>query len=571
MQLRIKLTSHNTYPVGGLLIRGTQPGGWVAEVQRMGLALQQCVVYALPGAMPNSVWGCLVALPVGTTVADPGPNAACQLAEGLLYLPERAALYPALTPDELPRLLRQVPHLLHPELGLVELADVVNWGQRLTLPAELPMTVLRPAEPVAEPARVHSFRVVPVAPEAVLAGLADGFGNAAGEPIDKPLTLLEKVKLGLLRTLFRKEDAAKPTDSATQPTGLADWLQRLFSPGNELVNRLQQDFEKLDERNQQQLDKLLKLLRDNPELALKYALPLDPEGTGRGGNTGGSLFNWSVRWLDFSLLGTDSSGRGRGGGPTLAEAQYAALQAQYNQTAEAFIQQQDHRKAAFVYLKLLKEPLHAAQILEAGKLYAEAAAIYLKSLNNKVKAADCYEKGQMTHEAIALYTELQQHEKVGDLYCAINQRQQGIVHYQQVVMDYAQRHQYVKAALLCRHKIGDPAAAQAMLLNGWRDQHDAGNCLNNYFANMADEPQWRAAIEAVYANEVNPENREAFLTVMRHEFGKQTDFSPRIREIAYELIAAELPDKPGILVQLKAFNPTDKLVVKDVIRYKSNR
>ncbi|MBO0931809.1 hypothetical protein [Fibrella aquatilis] len=569
MQLRIDPSPRNVYPIGGLLIRGAQPGGWVAEVQRMGLSLQQCVVYALPGAVPNSVWGCLVDLPLGITVADPGPNAACQLAEGLLYLPERAALYPALAADELPRLLRQVPHLLHPELGLVELVDVVNWSQLLNLPAERPMTVLRPAQSVAEPARVHSFRVVPVAPETALAGLADGFGSAASDPIDKPLSLPEKVKLGLLRTLFRREETAKSAGSTSRPTGLANWFERLFSPGSEVMNRLQQDFDKLDERNQKQLDKLLKLLRDNPELALKYALPLDSEGTSRGGNTGGALFNWSVRWLDFSLSGSNSSGRGRGGGPTLAEAQFAALQAQYSQTAEAFIRQQDYRKAAFVYLKLLKEPLHAAQTLEAGKLYAEAAAIYLKSLKNKAKAAECYENGQMTHEAIALYIELQQHEKVGDLYCAINQRQKGMIHYQQVVTDYAQRHQYVKASLLCRNKMGDATAAQAMLLNGWRDRHDSVNCLTNYFASIADEPQWRAAIESVYAHDVSLENREAFLTVMRHEFSKQTEFSTRIRDIAYELIAAELPHKPGILVQLKAFNPTDKLVVKDVIRYKS--
>jgi tetratricopeptide (TPR) repeat protein len=571
MTLRLEPHNHNTYPIGGLLIRGTSVSTWVSELQRMGLSLTDGPAYPLPGPVVNSVWGCLVVLPADATVAQPGPNELCQLVDDVLFMPERAALWPALAEGELPALLRNVPYLLHPDIGFVELTDSVDWPALLTLPAEQPAEWRTPAEGVYIPTQVRSFRVVPMAPDEALDALAKGVGEAADTPIHKPLSWRERLKLWLLRLLFRNvPDNGKPTARPAKPTGLVRWLERLFSSKKPAFERLRQDFERLAERNQHQLDQLLKLLRDNPELALRYAIPLDTEGTSRGDNAGGgALFEWSVRWLNFSLLNNPGVGRRGGGAATLEDEQFAQLREQYNQTARDLEAHGDYRKAAFVYLKLLKEPHRAAQTLETGKLYQEAAALYLKTLNNKVKAAACYEQGAMLPEAIALYKELNDHEKVGDLYCLLNRRAEAMPHYQTVVDNYVDKQQFVKASLLCRQKMGNPSGAQHLLLSGWRNGQDAFNCLNNYFANIADSPVRHTAIETVYQEEVSPANREVFLKVLRYEFEQQPPFSNRLRDMAYEIIAAEATQHPGILAQLAIFSPGNKLIAKDVARYRT--
>lgn len=60
---------------------------------------------------------------------------------------------------------------------------------------------------------------------------------------------------------------------------------------------MQQDYEDLERRNQKLVDKFLDLLRNNPAEALKYAIPLDENGSVRGGNN--SSFTLSRRWFDF--------------------------------------------------------------------------------------------------------------------------------------------------------------------------------------------------------------------------------------------------------------------------------
>jgi hypothetical protein len=68
----------------------------------------------------------------------------------------------------------------------------------------------------------------------------------------------------------------------------------------------------------------------------------------------------------------------------------------------------------------LKNAHSAGNALETGEHYQEAASVYLKYANNKNKAAECFEKGSMTMDAIGLYKELNQDEKVGDLYITIH-------------------------------------------------------------------------------------------------------------------------------------------------------
>jgi Tfp pilus assembly protein PilF len=82
-----------------------------------------------------------------------------------------------------------------------------------------------------------------------------------------------------------------------------------------------------------------------------------------------------------------------------------------------------------------------------------------------------------------LYKELNEDEKVGDLYVILNDKVKANKYFEKVIENYKTNFQYVKASLVYKNKIGDCSQAQDLLMEGWRANKDAGKCLNNYFAN----------------------------------------------------------------------------------------
>lgn len=572
MELNIKPYYKNKYPLRGILIKGSSPEHWLQELQRMQLTLEGITVYPLPGLTPNSVWGCLVYTAEPVNTHQLGKNECCQLVHPHLLIPEKAILNPVFTQEEANKLFPKNIHVFHPEFGLAELEEAVDWTSLLEDITVQPTIITRPQPAVFIPRQVKSFRIQPVSPEEILRNMEENVFPKKEKLKDKPLNIFEKIKLSFYKLLFKK---TKPSGSEETPvTEKKGWwakLTRKSASGSEKpnnwLNKMEQDFDDLDKRNQKQLDKLLDLLKKNPAEALKYAIPLDGDGTSRGQNTRG-YFKLDKRWFDFSLFGNKGNWGGGGGGTIDIGDQYYALQTQYHNTARALMEQKEYQKAAFVYMKLLKDYSQAAQCLETGNYYAEAATIYLKHVNDKQKAAACYEKGNMINDAIGLYKELNENEKVGDLYAGLKKRKEANEYFQMVVDDYANRYQFVKASVVCKEKINDNVAAQDLLMEGWRKNRDASNCLNLYFSNIDDIKERKAAIDEVYHHHLAKEQHETFLRVIRHEYVKNNELSDDIKEMAYQVIAAEIPANPGIVSELKEFNINDKELVKDAMRFR---
>ncbi|WP_312394954.1 hypothetical protein [Chryseobacterium sp.] len=242
----------------------------------------------------------------------------------------------------------------------------------------------------------------------------------------------------------------------------------------------------------------------------------------------------------------------------------------YEERAQKYISEKDYRNAAKVYINLLKDNYRGAKTLADGELYNEAAVIYLKKLNNKSEAAHCYEKAKQYKKSIELYKELGQKEKVGDLYKEINEVENADNYYQMVVDDYVKYSQMVKASLIYRKKMEKPEAAQKILLQGWEENKDAFNCLNNYFANIFDVKNLDSAIREVY-KKTPSEKKSIYLDAMKHEFKKDVQLQPTVRNIAYEIIAEKIKTHSEIVNELKYFNPDDEVILKDISRYKMNR
>lgn len=565
MQLQVKPQPKNTYPIGAVLIRSSSIKYWMEQIQHMGLNPALCKAYPVPGQTANSVWACLVVFQ-GMDRPQAGSNQYCQVINDRLFIPENTGLYPKVDNQEIEKLLGKKPYFFHPETGLAELSDEIGWEELLELQVDEDWRVVPPAKGIFIPGTIRRLEVIALPPDEALAQMEQQGFPQKEEFKDKPLSFAERIKLKLLRALLG--DNSEAPEVSREPSGFMKFLNNI---GNTLgldknggwMDKLGKDYEDLDRRSKDELQKLMDLFRNNPEEALKYAIPLDGTGTTRGGLTSG--FEMQRRWNNFSL-GQTSSGSG---GSVMMESSFDRLQTQYNKTAVELIKKGDHEKAAFIYLKLLKDPWRAAQALEDGGLYAEAAALYLKYTENKHKAAACYEKGRMFSPALELYKELDEYEKAGDIHILLSQREEAYRCYEKVAENYVQSGKYVKASLLYRNKMEDRLSAQALLREGWRLNRDAYNCLNNYFANIENEQQLQTEIDLIYLTETNNTNKETFLTVLRHEYEKHPLIRQRTREIAYEIVAEQSVTNPAIVASLQQFSD-DKILIKDILRFKSS-
>ncbi|MBN8641550.1 MAG: hypothetical protein J0L86_07020 [Flavobacteriales bacterium] len=250
---------------------------------------------------------------------------------------------------------------------------------------------------------------------------------------------------------------------------------------------------------------------------------------------------------------------------------YSKIHQKYRELAQKYIDEKDYRKASHIYFKLLKDKYSAAETLEQGNLHNEAALIYLKHLNNKYKAAECFENGKMYNQAIKLYTELENHEKVGDLNLLLNNEKEAKKWFTKVIENHKENHQYVKAALVYRNKMNDAFAAQDLLLEGWRTNKDAFNCLNNYFENIKDYSQLGEEIKRVYTTETNETNKESFLQVLKHEYQKDISLKEVTKDIAYEIISEKVETNKYIASELIHFNKNNLGITKDVMKFKSTK
>lgn len=242
----------------------------------------------------------------------------------------------------------------------------------------------------------------------------------------------------------------------------------------------------------------------------------------------------------------------------------------YEDLAEKYIAEKDYKKAAKVYINLLRDHYRGVKTLADGGFYNEAAVIYLKKLKNKPEAAHCYEMAKQYQKSIELYKEIGQNEKVGDLYHHLRDEKNANTYYQMVADDYENNDQMVKASLVYRKKMNFPEEAQKILLKGWNENKDAFNCLNNYFVNVENVNELNQKIQSLY-KETPADKKLVYLEAMKHEFKKDEKLHETARNIAYEIIAENVEKHSSVVNELRHFNPEDEVILKDISRYKTGR
>jgi hypothetical protein len=280
MDLEVRPFPVNQYPPGAVLIKGSEPAYWLAELQRMNILLAGVDVYPLPGDAPDIVWGCLA---TGMTeMAALQKNTCCQLVYDRLYIPECSVLFPKLTKEEIIQLCSGSLYLLHPQLGLINLQEPLNWRSLLQRPEIIEAEIVVPENSPAVPQGVRSFQIREPNTDDIIDRFEENNYPVRERFSDKPLNALEKIKLFFYNKLLETSgDKNKYTSSR-----LTRWISAAFPPGKKIIEKLQEDQQSLEKRNERHLDKLEKLFSKDIGEALKYAIPLDANGAGRGGSTG---------------------------------------------------------------------------------------------------------------------------------------------------------------------------------------------------------------------------------------------------------------------------------------------
>lgn len=596
MELKLRINSKNTFPKGGIFIKSALPKVWLQEIQNIELALHSVKAFPVPGVNANELFGCLLVLDQRSTkIYTVGKNNFCQLIENKLFIPENTIVTPQLTKEEWHNLFSENYHFMHPEIGLVELKEEVSWINLLEAPALRNIDIIQPSKTVHIPQFISSMRYE-ADTEKILEAIENPFSeedaikelpfdlqklmNGNQKEMDKFLEFFDKnpeLALKMAIPLDTLGTARGGNDGRFSFEGIGSG-----SVGGDSFSRGSGNT--IKESSDSGCGPFIIIL--TLAFVSMFLLNMRSCSSLSGSNTGMNPFVALVVILGALVLiivmavkDSSSSGSsvsysqpqrssGSGSSALIDSERFARIQSRYEKLAQEFEDRKDYTKAAHIYMKLLKNRYKAAEVLEKGELYSEAAAIHLKYLNNKPKAAECYEKGHVYKQAIELYRELNQHEKVGDLYTILKDKTEADKYYNRVIEEYKGNGQYVKASFIYKDKTKNIDEAQEVLLTGWKNKKDAANCLNNYFANIKSTKKLSGAITSIYDAEVTTENSELFLQVMKQEFKKHQDLEELTKNIAYEIVADKISTKPEIASELISFNPKNKSMIKDVMKYK---
>jgi hypothetical protein len=237
MKLVLQPHKKNEYPLEGIVIKGNSPLQWLHDLQRLDIDITSHEVFPIPSLVANEVYGCLVVINI-SNIREAHKYLRVQLYEDSIFIPEFASISPLISKEEIQKLFGNHKHFFHPELGFIVLEEKINWGSLLNPIQKINVQITSPDTSVFIPKDLKSIHIE-YDEETVL------------EALENPLTEEEKLE------------------------------------------KLPFNLKKLMAGNKKEMEKFLAYMEQNPDKALKYALPLDTLGTSRG----------SI-WSEFSFGGS---------------------------------------------------------------------------------------------------------------------------------------------------------------------------------------------------------------------------------------------------------------------------
>jgi len=556
--------------------------GWMEEVAAWGIPTEGLKLFAASRSASTREPGGLLVV----TGKLARPRVRLALPYGVvaekLYLPVDAGLSPDVSETELRQSLRWDVQVIHPAYGLCGFArsDAMSVSDLFNRPARRSDSHWDSASPGIRiaPRLVAVEMELPESSQEILDEARDDIGAQADE---EPPEMPEESKL---------EDFFTPMANAVFGP-ISRWLERLkkikkppavrrgggkassASSGSGWSQRLQSRLESLRFR---ELERLCRMLRDDPDLGLQYAIPLRSlPGRGRA-RAGWRLLRRSPIF-DLGLFrrapAVDSWNA-----PDRFRRQ---LLEQYRHAANRELALGRYRRAAYIFAHLLGDFAAAADALKRGRHFREAAVLYRERLNDARSAAQCLADGGLLIEAMEAFEELGDYIMAGDLAARIERGEDAARLYRLAVAEALKQSDPRRAAEILETKLKAPDEAIELLERQWPDSPVAGLCLTAWFdlaARLSYHDRASARLAKFGAEIIRSPKRVAFVQAMSSiattypHVGVRAAASDLTLQVAGDALPGDdVRDRAALVHAVQSLARHDRLLERDGQRFLSRR
>ena len=594
LDLSIRSQTRTVLPIHAQFVIGESSQEWVDEIVRWNVDDFELRLIIVPRSRRDlKPIGALVFYSDGSPLEIPGrclsnKTVGYGLVGTQVYLPIDATIKPAISQQEIPQhLTPDRTYVWHPTAGLVaaDASELLSVNDLFSMPEQIPQAWDEAQCGTAWARQLTSVALLPEASPTATGALEGGKGDIGSmsneiksiDPVEDPDGQTGEPS----SSSFDKAMNAGVSGFAKFIQGVTGMVSRVGTNNNWVnklevwaANKLEGMSEKLEQQRFKELFRLQKLLEQDPEKGLQYALPLNSKGLSRG--TAAPSSQLRQNQTNFSLSGLQS------GGPTdywnVPDDLRTKLNRQYRELAEREINLGRYRRAAYIYGELLADLNAAARTLEAGKHYREAAVLYRTKLSRDVDAARCLEKGGLWSELIALREELKQYEMAGDVYIQLGLEEQANAAFVRAVSQQVKQQNYIDAARIEEHKLKNLEGTLAILEKGWSASDQGNLCLQATFRLLGDAGRHDDSKAWVERVEEEFPVAKPQLDVLKTVAGLANEYPDQAtrevaRESTFRIVSTELIDKPNFgrhfLNSIAALHPEDKLLLRDCSKFKS--
>jgi hypothetical protein len=579
--LQLRFCTAPVRPAVAWFFPGSDAGAWLEELSGCGLAQADTRLFVVPRSLADRAPVGLLAIPAAEVSPTRTPaGLACGVLGGGIYLPVDARLSAAAAEDELGALCRMPVLFLHPAIGLsgFETERECHVWDFLVPPGERPMDWNHARSGPPLPARLNAISLLQkLRPSDVFGAAAQEIGSEADEPLppapgepeeDAASRAGRWMRKFLAERILNRSPRHPSSGVGSQPPSrLRQWAGRQ-------LERVLGDLERV--RNKE-LHRLLHLLDHDPEEGLRHAIPIsDLPHRGRG-TPGTRLVPHGV---DFSAdhLGGEAVDLWH-----VPQEIREKLHRLYRSLAGRELRLGHHRRAAYIFAKLLGDLAAAANALSQGRHYREAALLYLEQLGNPLQAARCLADGGLLREAIEIYEEHHLFLEAADLYERLGETAQARAALHKVVGQRLAAGDFLKAAALLEERLGEPDQALAVLERGWPASAQAVSCLRAQLGLLGRLGRHEAALQRVAQLDQVPGPVSLALPVTQVLSEHATSYpDQRLRQacadLALRLTSARLSadalpssDAASFVALLVRLAPEDRLLARDGQRHLAGR
>ena len=497
------------------------------------------------------------------------------------FLPVDGELVPKLTSDEMDAIGGDdIFHIWHPANGLIGVSedDLQNVSDILGIPPESFSDWSFSKPDLNYNTRIVSISSIePPSADSIIETGKEDIGSKSDEVKIPPsgskvdMSASERTSSGFSSAIANAilwGTSKTPTNAnrRTWINDLEDWAKQ----------KLRDISDKIEERRNKELKRLLDMLKDDPDRGLKFAMPMSPDSNVRG---------ISPEATDQLVSRNPKFSLNRSGG--VADYWNVPYQIRqelirnYRELAEREIKLGRFRRAAYIYSELLGDSRLAAKALETGKYWREAAVLYRERLKSNDEAARCLREGGFWTEVIELYDELNRHEDAGDVLKQLNQVESANKRFTKAADEARAIEDFVKAATIEEKKIEDTELALKSLEQGWvkiqsvrcldqmlrifseSGQHSEsrdwiGHCTDRDLDRLKDCSRtiWKSLVGLL------AKTSQSYPDPLTRKIAKDTSF----RFVSSLLESSYDQNLSGVLAELGATEPKDRLLSKDLRR-----